>query len=422
MTAGYRSTTLGMVSRFCPRALDYYEARVPSDKGHFQVGIAAHAVLQAIGEDLVAGKNSDIRAIGESVGRALVTHGRAFEGEPEPPMTPEQADAGVELAIAAAPFAELSPDAFYEYGLAVDRRWNPVDYDSAQVYYRAALDALAVAEFDDDEGYPVKVVTVTDYKSAWSAGAADVDSLQLRGQALVAVARHPDATVIRRRIYNLQTRQMHTAELLLDDDGRATLDAWRRDIDLAIAAADARGPDGARPARPGAGCLGCPYLRGCDPARAHLRGTYLEGEPELLAQRYAVAAAVAADLAAALRTLAAEQPIEIPGGSVGFHAQPERYWRDEGAAAIVRAWTGAADDAPVDDAVVGLVAAFQPGATAIERVGKRLYPHKRGDTSWKDARAALESACLATRTVARFGVQKSPEGVSADGSPQPTKE
>ena len=86
----WSSTRLGLVARHCPRALDFADADTPRDRSIFETGIAAHHILQAVGEhqrreDRLL-EPEDFEAIAANVLRHLVAEGRLFEGRPEPPL------------------------------------------------------------------------------------------------------------------------------------------------------------------------------------------------------------------------------------------------------------------------------------------------------------------------------------------------
>lgn len=411
----WRSTTLKLVEERCPAALDFYEARAPRDLSVFQPGIAAHAVLQVVGDAVREGKAADPGAIGDAVVRELVTVGRAFEGDAEPPMSVQHATEGRDIALRYLEFHELSPTARYELGLAVNRRWEPVAYNAPDVYYRAALDVLDVVETEDDDGYPSTLAVVTDWKSAWPTSAAELATIQLRGQGAIVAAHHPEAAVLRRRAANLRTGIAYEDELVLDDDGQGVVRRWRSDIDHAIAAAEARGPDGRRQARPGAGCLGCPYLTRCEAGRGQLRGSLAEGDREMVARRFALADAIRAELFEVCKTLAAEAPIRLPdGGEVGFREAEEREAADEAARHLAHAWFGVPEsDASTWDAqnarLLGLLAAIGLGVGAIERAARAIHPRRKGAPTWKADREALLSRTLTTRTTAKFGIHPRPE-------------
>lgn len=414
----WRSTRLKLLEAHCPRALDFEEAGAPYDREVFQVGIAAHAVIETIGKAMNAGGDVDPAAIADGVVRELVTRGRSFEGIAEPPMPVAAASAGRDVALAYLSTHELSPTAHYEHGLAVDADWRPVDYDSPRAWYRAAIDTFEVIEDSDDDGYTTTVLVTTDWKTAWPTDATELDTVQLRGQAAVALAHYPDATVVRRRVVNLRTGQAYEVDVVLDDEGHAKVNGWRRDIGHAIAAAETRGADGKRPARAGAGCLGCPYLIRCEAARLHMRGTFLDGTAEQIATRLAVADAVYDEMFAACKALAAEGPVEIAGGHVGFTAVDGREALPDAGITLAHQWFGVSDTTTWDaenGQLVGLLAVMEPGITTIETVAKAMHPALRGDKArtWAARREAAIAACVTPVRKSKFGIHRTPAEAAA---------
>lgn len=405
----YRSTTLQLAHRHCLRTLDHYEAKAPYDRSVFSAGIAAHAVLQEVANR----PGFDRVALADEVIRTLTTTGRAFDGEPEPPLPIERAIEGREIALAYLAEHELPEGARAEAGLAVDEGWQPVPYDSPTAHWKAAVDLVWEADYEDED-LAARGVVVRDWKSAWPTDAGELDTVQLKGQALVAIAHHPEADFVTRQVVNLRTHRLYEATLWLDEDGRATLDRWRKDLDLAIAAAKHRGPDGKRPAAPGAGCLGCPYLLRCDPARAHLRGGAItEPTADAIAVRLAVLEAARDQLVELAKVALSEYSVAVPGGMVGYVAKEQREPADRSAHALAHAWFRVADPVTWDaehGELLGLLAALKPGVSALENAAKVLHPFTRGEPGWKERREALVQALLATRTVTRFGVHPTPRG------------
>ncbi len=391
MTA-YRSTTLRLLTDHCARALDFAESGAFRDASQFAGGINAHAVLQAIGE---SGPEADQRAIAESVVRQLVTAGRSFDGIPEPPMNPEQAVQGREIALRYLATHGLPIGARYEQGLAVDRRWQPVPYDSPDAYYRAAIDVIEVSEQEDEEGYRAQVVATTDWKSAWPTSAAELETIQLRGQAAVAWAHYPDATVLIRRAVNLRTGAVYEAETIMDEDGQAQVQQWRRDIEHLIAAAEARGPDGRRAARPGRGCIGCPYLMECPDSRP-MRGSSATD----LAREWILIEARRTAVGQLLRGYCEETEIDTGDGVVGYFEKSRQTAAPDAPQAIADAWFNGEPPEPV----LGLLMALKLGAGNVEAVAKQLHPFTRSDSAWKEERAALLEKCLMVQVGTEFGV------------------
>ena len=406
-SVGHRSTSLRYLEDHCPRALDHYEAGVPYDRDVYQVGVAAHAVIE------MAGKHPDRprEELAHQVAVALCTEGRSFEGEPEGPLRPQHAIAGRDIALRFLAAHELSPSAKFEHGLAVDREWQPVPYDSPEVYYRAAVDMLEVIEDTDEDGYTTTTVVTTDWKSAWPTSTAELDTLQLHGQTALALAHYPEATILRRRAANLRTLAIFEADVFVDEDGLATVGNWRKDIELLIAVAEHRSQDGSRPARPGATCIGCPYVSRCVPARAWLRGSLLEATPEAIATRLAVADAVRKELWEQAKSVAGEGAIDIPGGAVGFITTRERVPRPDIGEMLALAWFGAADPKTwreanhSTDQWVGLLQTLPIGVGAAEAVAKLLHPSGKG-RDWRPLREALVSQCVVSQPATKFSIAK----------------
>jgi len=402
-----RSTALKLVAKTCLRALDYSEAGAPYDRTVFQAGIAAHAVCQVAGESARAGSNTDLRVLADRVVRELVTVGRGFDGVMEPPMPVQDAVQGRDLAI---PWLEMyppSPGARYEHGLAVDREWNPVAYNDPRAYYRAALDVFERIDDVDEEGYPEVTIIVDDYKSAPPTDATELDTVQIRGQLAVALAHHPDARIGRRAVTNLWRRKRYTSDLLLDDDGRLQVDQWRRDIDHAIAATEVRGADGRRPANPGAGCMGCPWVTRCDAAREVFRGSIVANDladRSKLAQRWTVAKGIADAIGAMARVAAQDAPIPLPDGRVvGYEPTTEKAVKPSAVAEIARRWLKR--EAPDD--VIALLSALKLGVGNVNAALVQLVPSK-GDKEYKAKREELADTLLSVVHGTTFGVFSPP--------------
>ncbi len=408
----YRSTTLRYLEEHCAHAIDFVEARAPYDREVFQVGVAAHAVIQVVGEHLAAGEDVDAARIGEAVVRELVTRGRSFEGEAEPPMSVAAAAAGRDLALDYLAGNELSATARYEHGLAVDAAWQPVPYDSPAAWYRAAIDVFEVVTEDLEDGWARKVLVTTDWKSAWPTNAAELETIQIRGQAAVALAHHPDADVVRRRVVNLRTGASFEVDTALDDLGMATVAQWRRDIGHLVAAAEVRGPDGQRPARPGINCSGCPFLSRCEAARVFMRfGIQEDADAEMMATQLAVADAFRKELWSWARAATKSGPIDVEGGRVGYCETTKRAPVPNAPLSLALAWFQPADPdawAARNGELLGLLAAIEPGVGAIESVAKRLHPADRSREN-KAAREALVARLTTPTTAVEFGIHPTPK-------------
>lgn len=408
-----RSTHLMVAARHCNKALDFIEDGAPRDRSIFAVGVAAHACLQAIAQQPIG---SDPHKIARAAVEHLATQGRSFDGVPEPALPPEACLEGMNLAVAWNEAHGVPAGAKAERGIAVDSRWHLVAYDSPAAYYRAIYDLIWIEDVvDDDQELELKTAVCLDYKSSWVASEADLESIQMRGQAILAALAYPGADAVRIEIGNLRTGKLYSRTIELDEAGRVQLATWTRDLELAIAAVNARGPDGKRIATPGAGCDGCPYILRCDEAHAWMRGSLLEPNASetdrrwAVGTRLAVAEAMAEELKQHAKLLTEQAPIEIDRGVVGWLPKDQREAAADAWRAIAHHWFKVTpEQAATWDAengeLLGLLRALEPGVSSITSLAQALAPFDRGDKSWKERRGALLEELITTSTAPRFGV------------------
>jgi hypothetical protein len=398
----YRSTLLRLASEHCPRALDFAEAGAPYDRSQFYTGNAAHHVLQAIGERTNETGRPLTSTEAETVARAtceqLIAEGREFDGAPEPPLPPDAVFAGRDLALAYLDGHALYPGGKYEIGMAVDASWASTNYTSPQAHVRGILDRYEIVDESGEEP-GARVDVHTDYKSAWNAGPDLLDSLQLKLQTLLVDAAGPGFTpgIIRRRVVNLRTGgEWHADIYPNEDDGRQTLDGWRRDIDATIRALEHRDATGRRPAAPGIGCYGCPYLLQC-PEALDLMGTTDTIEDR--AKQYVVASALRDALAKGLRRDTAAGAVVVNGGEVGYIAKTKRTLTDGGPSALLDRWELEQGEGRTNE----LLRVMGVGVTQAENVAKFLGMMGR---EGKSARDAFMAEITELETVAEFGWRK----------------
>jgi hypothetical protein len=364
----YRSTSLKLWAQ-CPLALQHFIDGTPQDRDLFATGIAAHAILQAVGE-ATRQANSEIsvdrlnRIVQETTQR-LMQQPRLFDGQPEPPLPPEAAIAGRTLALGWLMYNGLSPTARYETGLGIRADGSACAYDDNDCRYKAAIDVIDSTVISDEETESEAVI-VGEYKTAWSTDASELDTLQCRGQAVIAAAHYPDATAVISRVYNLRTGQTFERTLYPGSpDDADMLDQWRRDIMMACNAADKN-----RIARPGIQCGSCSYFHHCADA--------LQYEPTAIVDRYLAAVGQAAALSPVVRQLADQQPIETESGAVGWMRTESRSPRADAYRDIAIIWhSGSGPEwSQNNGATLGLLASLQITTAQVERVAKSLYPGK----------------------------------------------
>lgn len=361
--AVYRPTTLRLASAHCPRAIDYYEEDRAAFRELYQEGIAAHECLASIGAWAVKHKRKpelgDIVALAESTTVVLIEKGRSFDGKPEPPMQPEAAFAGRDLAIqfATSERADWPEYAWVEQGLGFNSLWQSVGYSAQGVRFHLIPDLMAAIEDGDGETYSGRLALVRDYKSAWSTDASELQTLQMKAQALAASIFFSDVDGVRREVVNLRTGQVFREDIWLESGGRETLEGWKQDIGATMQALDAmRGPDGRRPLRPGAGCLSCPWAMSCEAPHPTAK------EVPQMAQRLAQIEGERKELIAALKKALPETPARIEGGEVGWGSKPSRQAVPGAVAAAWALWQEYKGD------LEGFLAALEPSLAGLEKV------------------------------------------------------
>lgn len=372
----YRPTTLKLASAHCPRAVDHYERNRPAFREHFWTGIAAHECLAAIGvkchQRMRPPELGEMLEVSQQIVRSLVTTGRQFEGVAEPPMPMEDARAGEKLALeyAADDQTTWSTHASYEVGYAFDSLWRRVPYSSPNRRFRLILDYLDIVE-DEGEEYSGRMVLVRDYKTAWSTSASELETFQMKAQAVAGWMVAGDVDGVRREAVNLRSREVFREDLWLESSGREQLEEWRRDITNYMQALDDMiGPDGQRPARPGGGCLSCPWSLHCDASMVTGKDA-----KEHAARRLALIEGQRAQLVKALKASDVGEPLAIGRDRVGWRATADQTPIDVAARAMFDAWAAKGGD------VAGFLAALKPGMGALRAVAKKLHPDDKEQQS-----------------------------------------
>ena len=369
----YRPTTLKLASAHCPRAVDFYEENAPAFRDHFAVGIAAHDVLAKIGEMALflgrAPSPEEMQREAAGIARGLMEQGRVFEGNREPPMSAEDAFAGRDLALAYA----MRPDAtwatkgaWYERGFAFDVEWNSISFASKNRRFRLILDKIEIIT-EEGEDYAGRIAVVTDYKSAWPTDENELSTYQMRAQAVaVYLTMAEDLDGIRLQVTNLRTGKTFGFDLWFESGGREQIEAWKSEITDYMDALDKMTNHGRRPARPGIGCLGCPYSMGCD-------ADIVEGDRTAMGMRLAKLEGEREQLIKALKAATVEQAIVLDGCQVGYAVKTTRTPRDAAMSAIRSTWAAANGD------LSGLLTAIKPTMAMLSAIAKRLYPDSKDD-------------------------------------------
>ena len=369
----YRPTTLKLASAHCPRAVDFYEQNAPAFRDHFAVGIAAHGVLAKLGEmALCLGRAplpEEMQREASGIARGLMEQGRVFEGNREPPMSAEDAFAGRDLALAYAMRPEViwaTKDAWYERGFAFDTDWNSIPFASKDRRFRLILDKIEIIT-EEGEDYAGRLAVVTDYKSAWPTDESELSTYQMRAQAVaVYLEMGADLDGVRLQVTNLRTGKTFDFDLWFESGGREQIGEWKSEITDYMGALDKMTDHGRRPARPGIGCLGCPYALGCD-------ADIVEGDRAAMGMRLAKLEGEREQLIKALKAATAEHDIVLDGCKEGYAAKTTRTPKDAAMSAIRSTWASSNGD------LSGLLTAIKPTMAMLSAIAKRLYPNSKDD-------------------------------------------
>jgi hypothetical protein len=421
------SSGLRNLTKHCPKALTYYEEHRPYPREVYGPGIAAHAVMQAVGESVIrtGGQptTNGIANICDSVVHTLATAGRSYGDEPEPPIPIEAALVGVKIArdyLLHHDFP-VGEELRVEVGLAVDEDWRPVPYRSPSAFWRGILDVLWIEHFEGDE-YSAggDVLVIRDWKSAWTTNQEETMSLQMRGYALLALANYEAQqgklpSSIRIEVVSLRTGTTYSTEIPLDNTD--TMNEWRRDLSVAIRAARVL----PRKAIPGPRCLGCPYVLGCEDAgKWWLEWCPDATTPEEMARTYACLCALRDAMAHPLRAACDHGSIAIAGGTVGYHRSVSHRPREGAALELAARWYRAEDRSEWEAKnpyLVSLLDALGLGAGNLKRLIKQLTPlRKKADKARnQDLRVELEDTSFLTVYGVEFGIVPDGIEVNCDG-------
>lgn len=409
MSVGHRSTTLQGVADHCSHWLDFYEAGAPYDRSVFGVGTSCHACLEECGKaSVLAGRPLFLEEFEPVLHRTtdqLITTGRDFEGDLEPPLSPDVVYAGRDLALRFLAAYPISNEGEYEIGLAVNKDWMPCPYGSG-AYLRARIDRKSKAMpglLDDfDEG---PTLEIWDFKTSWAERGAL--TLQRKIQAVLAWDRW-GADFDALTVYTIAVRTATAYPIHIyprTPEGAALLERWRADIDAAIHALDRMKVNGQRPASPGPQCMGCPYLAQCGPAREAASAVYSSDDPKTLARAYAVHMAWVDAFEPLLREATKEAPIDLgEEGVVGSVAKEQKVLGENAPAILAAAWnrkTHPDSIAAAQALVEGLIMRLDISRTNANKLLTHLYA---GGAEERAMRQKVLGQITTTRTVRRFGL------------------
>lgn len=384
----YSSTMARYFEEHCPYALHLHKSGEFEDTTHFQVGNTAHFVLQRVGES-GATDPQKIEAIAVATAKELYTNGYEYFGQKHPPFVPDLAIEGRELALEYLKEHSLPQHGKFEQVLAMDSQGNACAIESAR--WRAKIDWHGEGYEGDGEETMFNMIVTTDYKSAWPTDETELEKLQRKSQMVLAWLHYPNMDGVRAEVINLRTGKPYSKVVMFDEDGLEQLKRWRQDIlDLCDAM------DKTRSARPGVGCVKCPFVDRCDEAKKVAK-----------AADNAAALAVIENIRTTLKAKLRHQlndsgGIQCGNGWVGYKLVNNRIVGDNARRQMLANFY----EMPLDevDTKLGIEKGFlqilDPGVTAYERFAKTRFSGEH--------RVEREEfmSFLDTETSVEFGIHK----------------
>lgn len=360
----YSSSIIKLHNTHCPKAVAFYEDGAPQDTSQTAYGVASHATIQECGQKN-ARTPEDQQIVGDAVARELIVNGRTFRGRKEPPMQLDHAFYGRDVALNYLRWNELPEFAYYEV------EFKTILEGEQKSFELVALHDCAWLDDQSDDISSRKFGVTTDWKG-WQGREEELDTIQRKAQAVTLFDNtsndHNDG--LRVEIVNLQTHRKFAREILLDDDGIELIEQYRKDLYLACVAVDST-----REARPGVGCLSCPYNHLCTdrlrlkPADANAYKkqaeylTWLETERKLCIQ---------------MLKESLELPVEIRGGYVGWKRTPADNITDDAIGAMYDQWFGN-QETPSRGEIRGLLKAIGLGKANINNFVKNVWGKELDD-------------------------------------------
>lgn len=413
---GLSSSSLKAADQHCPAAMGFQLAGAPRDRRIFEAGVAAHAVLEAVGvrteKDGRPLEPEEIESIARATCVELTEHGREYKGKPEDPYHPSRVFDGRDVALRWLEQYPTEPiGARYEVGLAVDRDWKPVPFGSPETWYNGILDVHCLSEVDGEEG-SYSMLEIGDHKSSWAVEPGEIDSAQQRGYAVLAWCHLPQGedrpALIRRRVNALRRLDSWSEDLWLDHGAEETLGGWRKDLDALLDGyermREAHG--GEYPAAPGGGCASCPYVLQCPAAKKYLENAELPEDREEVARSYAVLTGAREELTKWLKDALGSLFVNLDEDSyVGYRGIPSDTTTDDAYAVLAELFAKAAGMEEATPIVASFAKLSPPTIKQAREILWQLFPGADGEPK----RREIINRILDVRVQRRFGVHKWPK-------------
>ena len=328
----YHPTDISLAANHCNYAVKLKYKNTPYDRDIFQIGVAAHAVIENVGK--LANKlgtepdMEQILPIAKQTAIELAANGRAYDNHPEPPMKISQAIEGKNIALLYLSRNQLNPNAQYELPFAFDKEWNTVEYYNEKANFRTILDFVLVENITDEDGDSYQSITVRDYKSSWHIPIEHMDNIQRRSQAVAAWLTYPDASIIKLQIHGLRF-QKKLERIIYVQQEIDTLEKWKDDIDTAVKALKQ-----VAVASPGIGCLNCPFTLHCNAAQHNL--LLNKKDPT---QQYLAAQAILKTTEKYVREITKQKQIKHQTGVLGYMPKERTKMKPDAPQQLLAIWT-----------------------------------------------------------------------------------
>lgn len=365
-----RSTMIKYYTELCPHAVTLYERGKDPDLTRYATGTAAHDILHALAIHPHAKRDE----VMDHTCKKLIETGRSGY-DAEGPLPPDSVFHGRDLVEDWINWGNdpVIDGAEYELGMGFRPDWSLIPYGGA--WFEVRPDNMYPLELDGEEGFG-RGVCVRDYKSAWNAGPAWLQTTQARCQAVAAwlwsnyAGVQPD--FVRREVVNLRTHGVFHEDTWLDAEGLMTMKQWQADITTVV---DAIGepdlidnPSRRRP-RVGLGCARCVFHRDCD--AWHSFGH--DGGSVCVAEDYILSKANVAAYKEHLVEAAAEDAIVLESGThVGFTGVKKSVPSED---FVANAWAAWSDGKELSESLVrGFLIAAKLGKAQVKAIAKALFP------------------------------------------------
>ena len=380
----YHPTDISLRERYCGHALNLKAKNTPYNKDIFQVGVAAHAILEHLGKACNEADEpipyEQAVQVAEQTTIELASQGRAYDGIPEPPMKIKQALEGKALALKHYVYNPLPPDGLYEEHFAYNEAWERVDYNDTSAVFRTILDFILIETVTDEDGDTYTTAIVRDYKSSWYIDKDMLDNVQRRAQAVcVWLANQVD--LLKMQVFSLRSGQC-LERLIYTQTEQETLEQWQNDIGTAVKIMAQK-----QVASPGVSCIGCPYAYCC----SYVSELATHGKHTI--RKYAAATAISKALDKSVRALTKESPYRDANGLVGYKQKERVSAKKDAAQTMAKIWVS--NGGSLSDYIGHL----SLSVTQAKRIAKLLA--KQG----LDADTVL-NALSSKSTYSQFGIHK----------------